>query len=281
MFRILAILALLFAVFSFQVKEIPAEINKSCTRESINAMADAYINSLKKGDPSLMPLSSAAKYIENRKDLSFNKGIWQTPVVVDFYRTLIDTETCETYTEVISATGGYQYVLGTRLKITDGMISEVDALVTDKDDWLFNAATYLKYSPKEKWYILPPEMRSSRETLIRVANAYFDVFKNFSTANQVPWNVPCARLEGGMYTNPDDKPDAICTGGPPLEGSVEIANRRFIVDVDMGTVVGLADFGDKNGWPDSHIFRLENGKMRYVHTLTVCPNGCELPSPKK
>jgi hypothetical protein len=121
-------------------------------------------------------------------------------------------------------------------------------------------------------------MRSDRQTLIRVANAYFDVFKDPSSANEVPWNIPCARLEGGIYTNPENKPDASCTEGPPLEGSVEITNRRFIVDVDMGTVVGLANFGDENGWPDSHIFRLENGKVRYVHTLTVCPNGCVLPS---
>jgi len=45
----------------------------------------------------------------------------------------------------------------------------------------------------------------------------------------------------------------------------------------MGTVVGLANFGAENGWPDSHTFRLEGGKIRYVHTLTVCPDGCVLP----
>jgi hypothetical protein len=84
-----------------------------------------------------------------------------------------------------------------------------------------------------------------------------------------------------MYTNPKGDPKASCTGGAPLEGSVRITNRRFIVDLEMGTVVGLVDFGENNGWPDSHTFRLENGKVRYVHTLTVCPNGCQLPSPKK
>jgi len=45
----------------------------------------------------------------------------------------------------------------------------------------------------------------------------------------------------------------------------------------MGTVVGLANFGAENCWPDSHTFRLEGGKIRYVHTLTVCPDGCVLP----
>jgi hypothetical protein len=282
MLRIIAVLALLCVTFSCEVKDTPlSETQDSCTRESLQAKVDAYIDALKKGESSLMPLATGAKYIENRKETSFEEGVWQEPLVVDFHRSLLDVELCETYTEIICATQSHPYVIGTRLKITGDAIAEVEALVTDEDDWLFNAANYLKYSSQEDWPILPPEMRSDRETLIRVGNAYFDVFKDFTTADRVPWNIPCARLEGGAYTNPDNKPDASCTGGPPLEGSVEIVNRRFIVDVDMGTVVGLANFGDENGWPDSHIFRLENGKMRYVHTLTVCPNGCDFPAPQE
>jgi hypothetical protein len=282
MFRLIAVLALICSTFSCQVKDASfSDAQNPCTRESLQAKVDAYINALKKGEPSLMPLASGAKYIENRKETDFRKGIWQEPLVVDFHRSLLDTELCETYTEIISASGSHPYVIGTRLKITGDTIAEVEALVTDEDDWLFNVSNYLKYSSQEDWSILPPEMRSDRQTLIRVANAYFDVFKDFTTANEVPWNIPCARLEGGAYTNPENKPDASCTEGPPLEGSVEITNRRFIVDLDMGTVVGLANFGDKNGWPDSHIFRLENGKMRYIHTLTVCPNGCAFPPPQE
>ena len=282
MFRAIAVLALLCCVISCQMKNVSfSEAQNPCTREALQAKVDAYIDSLKKGDSSLMPLAPGAKYIENRKETSFKEGVWQESLVIDFHRSLLDTKLCETYTEIISASGSHPYVIGSRLKITGDAIAEVEALVTDEDDWLFNASNYLKYSSRENWSILPPEMRSDRQTLIRVANAYFDVFKDFSSTNEIPWNIPCARLEGGMYTNPENKPDASCTEGPPLEGSVEITNRRFIVDVDMGTVVGLANFGDENGWPDSHIFRLEDGKMRFIHTLTVCPDGCEFPSPQE
>ena len=282
MYRVIAVLVLLCGTIFCHVQDVSSSgLQNQCTREGLQAKVDAYITALKKGEPSLMPLAPGAKYIENRKEASFKEGVWQEPPVVDFYRSLLDTELCETYTEIICASGRHPYVIGTRLKIAGDEIVEVEALVTDENDWLFNASNYLKYSSQENWGILPPQMRSDRQTLIRVANAYFNVFKDFSSSDNVPWNIPCARLEGGMYTNPENKPDASCTGGPPLEGSVEITNRRFIVDVDMGTVVGLAYFGDENGWPDSHIFRLENGKMRYVHTLTVCPNGCKLPPPKK
>jgi hypothetical protein len=282
MTRVIAVFALLGSALTLRAEAaVLTAAETGCTRAALQEAADKYLNALRGGTPSLMPLGPGAKYVENKKEIPFDQGIWQKAFPVDFHRSLFDVETCETFTEIINANGSHPYVLGTRLKIVDNRIAEVETLATDKDDWLFNAANYLKYSSQEKWNILPEDQRSDRRTLIKAANAYFDVFTNPSSSDNVPWGIPCARLEGGAYTNPNNNPEASCTGGPPLEGSVQITNRRFIVDLPMGTVVGLVDFGEKDGWPDSHVFRLENGKVRYVHTLTVCPNGCELPAPKE
>jgi hypothetical protein len=267
---------ILFALFCSPLS-LPAA--PGCTRASLQAQVDKYLNALKKGTPSRMPLASLVKYLENREEIPLGQGIWQAPLAIDFHRSLLDVETCETFTEIIHTSSSHPYVIGTRLKITDNKISEIESLVTDKNDWLFNAENYLKYSSQEKWVILPTAQRSERQTLINAANAYFDVFSDRSS--NPPWGIPCARLEGGAYTNPSGDPKASCTGGPALEGTLKITNRRFLVDLDMGTVVGLVDFGEKDGWPDSHMFRLENGKIRFVHTLTVCPNGCQLPDPKE
>jgi hypothetical protein len=54
---------------------------------------------------------------------------------------------------------------------------------------------------------------------------------------------------------------------------VNIANRRFIVDPTIGSIVVFCTFGagsatGGSGAPDTHLFRVENGKLRYVHTLT-------------
>ncbi len=282
MVRMITLVALICSTLSLRAETLLlTAANTKCSRADLQGGVDNYLDALKKGDSSLMPLASGAQYIENRKETPFDQGIWQKALNVDFHRSVLDVESCETFTEVIHVSSDHPYVLGTRLKIADNKISEVEALVTDHDDWLFNAANYLRYSSQEKWGILPAARRSDRQTLIKAANAYFDVFSDPSAPNNVPWGIPCARLEGGAYTNPKNDPEASCTGGPPLEGSVNITNRRFIVDLDMGTVVGLVDFGEKNGWPDSHMFRLEDGKVRFVHTLTVCPMGCELPSPKE
>lgn len=281
--RVIALFVLFCSIASVRAETaLLTAAAKGCTRASLQAIADKYVMALKKGKPSLMPLASQVKYIERRKEVPIGQGIWKTPLVVDFYRTLVDVDICETFTEVISAKNTPQYVTGTRLKVVDGKITEIESLVSDKNDWLFDADNYLKYSSTEKWDIIPPDKRSDRQTLIKVASDYFDIFQDYSAFDKVPWGIPCVRIEGGAYTNPNNDPDPSCTRGVPKGGGVPMTNRRYIVDLDMGAVVGQIDFGGEKGLWDAHTFRLENGKLRYVHVITLCPNGCpKIPMPKE
>ena len=280
MIRATALFVLFCAAVSVRAETVASTAAAAgCTRASLQATVDKYLDALKKGNPSLMPLAPQAKYMENRNEFPLGRGIWQAPLAVDFNRSQLDVETCQTFTEIIHTSSDHPYVIGTRLKIVDDRISEVESLVADKDDWLFNAADYLKYSSQEKWDILPMEKRSDRQTLLNAANAYFDTFGDYSSFSKVPWGTPCARIEGGMYTNRNNNPNPSCTVGMPKDSSVKIINRHFLVDVDMGTVVGMVDFREEKRNPDVHTFRLENGKLRYVHTIQVCtiqPN-CGLP----
>jgi len=255
---------------------------KECSRANLQKITNKYLDALKKGKPSLMPLAPQAKYIERRKEVSLGQGIWKTPLAVDFSRSFFDVDTCESYTEIIHASSTPQYVIGTRLKTVGKKIAEIESLVSDKNDWLFNADDYLKYSSTEKWDIIPADKRSDRQTLINVASDYFDIFQDYSAFDKVPWGTPCVRIEGGAYTNPKNDPNPSCTVGVPKGGGVPMKNRRYIVDLDMGTVIGQVDFGGEKGLPDAHTFRLENGKLRYVHVITLCPGGCpKIPMPKE
>jgi hypothetical protein len=255
--------------------------SSECSRAALQEKADKYLDALKKGSSSVMPLAPQAKYIENRKEIPFNEGIWKEPLSIDFSRSLFDVDICQSFTEIIHANGSHPYVIGTRLKVEDGKISEVESLVSDEDDWLFNASDYLKYSSTEKWDIIPADKRMDRNALIKVASDYFDIFQDYAAFDRIPWGIPCVRIEGGAYTNPNNDPEPSCTAGVPKGGGVPMTNRSYIVDVDMGSVVGFVDFGGANGLPDAHTFRLENGKLRYVHVITLCPNGCpKIPMPK-
>jgi hypothetical protein len=284
MTRALAVLVLICSAVSVRAETAALSAAAAgCTRASLQATVDKYLDALKKGNPSLMPLTPQAKYMENRNYIPLGQGIWQTPLAVDFNRNLLDVDTCQTFSEIIHTSSDHPYVIGTRLKIEDNKISEIESLVADKDDWLFNAENSLKYSSQEKWDILPPERQTDRQTLLNAASTYFDVFGDYSKLNQVPWGTPCARLEGGMYTNPKNDPKGSCTVGVPKTSDVKIINRHYVVDVDMGTVVGFVDFREEKRNPDVHQFRLEDGKLRYVHALQVCtiqPN-CGLPQTKK
>ena len=267
-------LAVLVAVCGVLFSPAETRAQSVCTRADLQSAVDSYIAAQGKGTPSAMRLATTAKYSENMQDAAIEKGLLRTPLKIDFHRSLLDASACETFTEVIVTDVNHPYVMGVRLKLTAGRIAEIETLVTDKDDWLFNADNYLKYSRGESWGVIPGTSRDTRATLIAAANAYEDIF--FDNSVKVPWGTPCNRLEGGIRTG-KGTPEDTCNSGVP--SGMKITNRRFVVDPDIGAVVVLSRFSN-NELPDSHLFRLENGKIRYVHTLTVCTiPGCGFQRP--
>ena len=242
----------------------------SCTRAGLQAAVDTYIAAQKKGDPSSLPRPTGLAYVENLQRASIDTGILKLPLKIDFHRSLLDVTTCQTFTEQIITDKTHPYVIGTRLRVNGDKIAEIESIVTDEDDWLFNAENYLRYSSAEDWSPIPAPQRDSRATLIAAANAYLDAFLEGKT-DRVPWGLPCNRTEGGMRTG-RGQPDDDCKVGVP--SGVNIVNRRFIADEETGAVVVFNTFG-QNGLPDTHLFRVEKGKLRFVHTLTVCTTpGC-------
>ena len=143
----------------------------SCTRADLQSAVDKYLAAQSAGNPALLPLASSAKYIENTQASAIDKGILKSALKIDFSRSLLDTQICETFTEVIVTDKSHPYVLGVRLKISGRNIAELETLVTDADDWLFYADNYLKYSPTEEWGTIPVASRDSRQTLIAAATA--------------------------------------------------------------------------------------------------------------
>lgn len=263
-----------------EVPEYTPEPDCECDREMLTAATESYIAAQEAGDLSKMALAYKVKFMEDMSEIEKDKGLWNTPLPIAFHRSIYDTGRCKTFTEVIVTEGGHKYVIGTRLKVDKGKVKEIDSLVTDKDDWLFNADDYLKYSMAEDWSILAPDDRPGRQELIDAGNQYFDFI--FMDKNiRLPFGgVPCARLEGGAYTNPKNEEKDTCWVPNPL-GELPITNRTFVVDEKMGTVNVFCRFGNsRDGMPDSHLFRLENGKYKLIHTLSVNLTGESLVYPE-
>ncbi|KAI0967457.1 hypothetical protein F4678DRAFT_243065 [Xylaria arbuscula] len=233
-----------------------------CARETLEAATEKLLEAQTAGKPDSLGALADVKYLEQFKTADVTKGILATPLALDFNRSLHDTVQCTTYTEMVSAKGTHPYVVGTQMHFTpDGVLTNLSSLVTDQGDWLFNATGTLYWASREKWDVIPEDQRDSRATIQAAADAYADIFNNKSVT--VPWGSPCARLEGGSYTgngSPSDK----CDVGIP--SGVSLTNRRYVIDETLGAVDVFIDFASL---PDSHEFRVEKGKIRYVHTITV------------
>jgi hypothetical protein len=241
----------------------------SCVRGGLQRAVDLYIEAQTQGDTSGLPLAAGLAYVENMERVDIATGLISTPLKIDHHRSLLDESTCQTFTEVIVTDSAKPYVLGTRLRVNHDKLAEIEIIWTTTGYWLFNAESYLKYSSAEDWGPIAPEARDSRGTLMAAANAYLDAFLE-RRIDLVPWGFPCVRVEGGAYTG-KGSPDDSCEVGVPA--GVNIVNRRFVVDEVIGSVVVFCTFGaggptGGSGSPDTHLFRVENGKLRYVHTLT-------------
>ena len=241
----------------------------SCAREGLQRAVDLYIAAQTRGDISGLPLAQGLGYMENMAPANIDNGLIKTPMKIDFHRSLLDPATCQTFTEVIVTDKEHPYVLGTRLRVNRDKIAEMEIIWETTGYWGFNVDNYMKYSSTEKWDTIPAEKRDTRATLVSAAGAYLDAFLE-QKKDLVPWGYPCVRIEGGMYTGKGTPQDSCDVGVP---SGVNIVNRRFVVDETIGSVVAFCTFGagsptGGSGAPDSHLFRLENGKLRYVHTLT-------------
>jgi hypothetical protein len=241
----------------------------SCSREGLQRAADLYVAAQTKGDTSGLPLATGLGYMENAAPADINSGVIKQAMKIDQHRTLIDPATCQTFTEVIVTSKDKPYVLGTRLRVNHDKVAEIEILWTTTGYWLFNAESYLIWSSSEKWDTIPTNKRDTRDTLVAAANAYLDAFLE-GKKDLVPWGYPCNRTEGGAHTGNGSPMDSCDVGVP---SGVNIAHRRFIVDETIGSVTVFCTFGaggpnGGSGSPDTHTFRIENGKLRYVHTLT-------------
>lgn len=82
-------------------------------------------------------------------------------------------------------------------------------------------------------------------------------------------------LDGSLYTP--------CEAGIPADGGAHppASSRRYVIDETLGAVNVMSVLGHLGGdgvaVADSHEFRLEGGKLRYVHAITIVNPGPPLP----
>jgi hypothetical protein len=254
---VLTCLAILFLI---------SPVTADCTRDVLVAAADLYVAAQGNGtlgDLSKI-LSSDYKYQENNKAATVATGVLGSALKISHRKTTADTVACASYTELIS-TSPKPYVIGTQLRHTaDGTtVTLIDTIAATTGSLSFNAVKTLSYIEAEAWSTIDPSKYDSRALLQQTADAYLDMWTNASAYNAVPWGTPCERVEGSALNSP-------CTVGAPKGGSSQRNSmRRYVIDQSLGSADVLCAFSAVGNVADSHEFRLENGKLRYVHTITL------------
>jgi hypothetical protein len=242
-----------------------------CDPQDLEDSANEYVAAQTAGDATKMHMNLWVNYNEQLENATMSTGVLSKPMKPDFVRILHDNTTCTAYVEEVFTDPAHPYVIGTIVQTGGGNVSGLQVVYTDKKNgWLFNPANTKKYSEAENWGEIPAADRDSRATLQAAADAYLNLFNDKTV--QVPWGTPCARLEGGLYTSKSAPgqplaPTDSCNVGVP--SGVPIVDRTYVIDVPHGAVAVLSHFG-KAQEPDFHVFRIEHGKLKYVHTITAC-----------
>ncbi len=259
-----------------------ANASAACEREALMKLTDAYVKAQTAGNASMVPLDKGAYYGENDKAMGADKGVLAAPMKIDFTRSFYDTTQCATFTEIVAATQAHPYVIHTRMEATkDGKkVSKMESVVTDEGDWVFGAAEHLAVTKVENWSEIPAGKRDTRAAIQAAADAYLNDWGNPDLP--VPHGTPCSRLEGRMSVTTNRNPELNPCEMGAFPEKLNVTNRRYVIDETIGAVDIMhnfpwldADVPKDPGTQASQMFRVEGGKNRYIHEVTVCKNaGC-------
>ncbi|KAF8854536.1 hypothetical protein BDZ45DRAFT_759110 [Acephala macrosclerotiorum] len=118
-----------------------------------------------------------------------------------------------------------------------------------------------------KWDPIPEEKQDTTAVIRATGDAYFDRFDNINVTVELEYIGEHNLTRNSCYLG--------------LPSALVVMNRRYVVDETMGVVdillgfLGLDNTQGTTPIPDSHVFRVEGGKIRYVHTVSSCVTpGC-------
>ena len=252
-----------------------ASASAECSRGMLRSLTDTYVKAQSTGRPAMLPLAKGASYAENDQAMEIGKGVLAGALKVDFTRSFLDTTQCATFTELVAATDPHPYVIHTRMEVTKGgKVSKMESVVTDKGDWMFGAAEHLAVTRSQNWGEIPKDKRDTRGVIQAAADAYLDNWGDPTLP--VPHGTPCARLEGRINTGSRNPEGNTCDMGA-FPQKLNVGHRRYVIDETIGAVSIFHNFPWLDaglpvnpGAQSSQMFRIEGGKTRYIHEVTVC-----------
>ncbi|MBN1907907.1 MAG: hypothetical protein JW927_22715 [Deltaproteobacteria bacterium] len=214
--------------------------------EGLIKVMDQYLNLLVKNNPEGLAIAKGVKITENGYPIKLGKGLFQTAKEITYKQYMADPSASQVMVFGVVKESMLLANFMVRLKVVKDKITEIETIVSRKDEASFANPEALKEPRPIYAKALSDSERSSRDKLIKIANSYFDGIEQ-NTGEIVPFHKECNRFENGTQTT--NNPGTIATGcKEQFDNKVyayitEVRDRRFLLaDEEKGLVFGMFIF---------------------------------------
>jgi hypothetical protein len=228
-----------------------------------------------------IPLAPAAEIRENAKAISLDASKWSMIKQIRSEGVFADPVPGNVVEHVAAETDAGKIVyIGTRLKILDGKITEVE--INFDDGPQVNAKNLIPYDPLFNT-IVPEGDRSSREQLERIINSYFQGLTDHKPI-EADYDPRCDRYHSGnrvthnARNGVENSGDVGCyesnLGPKPWGPATE--TRIAVVDPERGIVIGysILYYGNsERRMQINEVFKILDGRIRMVDNIGLMEEG--------
>jgi len=262
------------AAFAVLVTGTSLAQDRACDRACLVDALDRYLDAVVAGNPEAAGLSPAYRHTENAVALPLGQGIWTSlESLGDVQRRYVDEVSGNAVYFGLLDEADETAVATLRLRVENQEVTEAEWNIARAGDpgirgepgeVLFSVEMLTESPPPER--VVPARERLSRETLIAIANSYFDGITAADGA-VIRGHPGCTRFENGfnVTSGPSD-----CMAGQGSFNVIFVAGRRYLVDVEAQLVIASAVFvrepgNDKRRNFFTELFFIDEGMIRDVY----------------
>ena len=253
----------------------------TCNRTCLQGQAAQFNSNMLAHTTGKVPLAEGAEVRENTKAISLDASKWTTVKRIRSEGVYADPVLGNMVEHVAAETNAGKIVyIGTRLKIADGKITEVE--INFDDGPRVNAKNLIPYDPFFNT-IVPEEERSTREQLERIITSYFQGLTDHKPI-EADYDPRCDRYHSGNRITHngrngiEDSGDAGCyesnLGPKPWGPATE--TRIAAVDPERGIVIGysILYYGQsERRMQINEVFKILDGRIRMVDNIGLMEEG--------
>lgn len=182
---------------------------KADRRAPLIELMDNYLYALVQHDPAGIPLSSNVKLVENTKETAIGEGLWKTATKLptDFKIYVADPVENRIGFMGVMESDGKTVCLSARLKLENGVITEIDHMVSPASSPMTGNAVPegLKRPRPALIEKLDESEKTPREVMLKAALSYYPSLE-LNDGSVAPFADECQRNENGITTANNQDP---------------------------------------------------------------------------